>query len=80
MFEEEKCRTQSHYREFEGRSDEEDPSLGAALNVSSHNLGQIGVEDSMIRPNGMMVCAFDSTKTSACGEIDLKILFGVLQI
>lgn len=39
-------------------------------------LGQIGVKDSMIRPNSMMVQAFDVTKTSACWEIDLKLLIG----
>lgn len=37
-------------------------------------LNRIGVDDSLIQPNGMMVLAFDGTKTSTCGELDLKIL------
>lgn len=37
-------------------------------------LSRIDMEDSMICPNGVMVQTFDSTKTSACGEVDLKIL------
>lgn len=39
-------------------------------------LSCIGTDDSTIRPNGMMVKAFDETKTSACGEIDPKVLIG----
>lgn len=35
-------------------------------------LNRIGVDDFLIRPNDMMVHAFDETKT----EIDLKILIG----
>lgn len=48
-----------------------------ALNVChAMNRSRIGVGDSMIRPGGMMVRAFDGTGTSACGKIDLKILAG----
>lgn len=39
-------------------------------------LSRIGVDNSFIRPNGMMVRAFDGTKTSGCREIDLKVLIG----
>lgn len=45
----------------------------SALNVCPVMiLGRIGVEGSMIRLNGMMVRAFDGTKTFACGKADLK--------
>lgn len=37
---------------------------------------RISVDDSMIRPNWMMVRAFDGTKKSICREVDLKILAG----
>lgn len=48
---------------------------GSALNVCpAMTLNRIGIEDSLILLNGMMVCAFDGTKTSDYGEIDLKIL------
>lgn len=36
----------------------------------------LSVDDSLIRSNGMMVRAFDGIETSACQEIDLKILIG----
>lgn len=39
-------------------------------------LSRIGIDDSLVRPNGIMVRAFDGTKTSAYGEIDLKVLVG----
>lgn len=48
----------------------------APLNVCpTMTLSRIGVEDSMIRPKGMIVHAFDDTKTFICDKIDLKILF-----
>lgn len=48
---------------------------GFALNVFPvMTLNSIGIDDSFIRPNGMMVQAFDGTKTLAYGEIDLKVL------
>lgn len=37
-------------------------------------LGRIKIEESMIRPKGMMVHTFDGTKTATCGEIYLKML------
>lgn len=37
-------------------------------------LSRIDVKDFMIRPNWMMMEAFAGTKTSACEEVDLKIL------
>lgn len=37
-------------------------------------LGHIGVDDSMIRLNGVMVQAFAGTKASAYEEIDLKVI------
>lgn len=41
---------------------------GSALNVCPMlTLSRLGVDDSLIRPNGMMVRAFDGTKTSAYG-------------
>lgn len=46
-----------------------------ALNVfPAMTLGRNGVEDSVIRPKGMMVYAFYGTKMAAYNEIDLKIL------
>lgn len=39
-------------------------------------LDRIGIDDSLVRPNGMMVRAFDETKTSTCREIDLKMIIG----
>lgn len=39
-------------------------------------LGRIGIDDSLIRPSGLMVRAFDGTKTSTYGEIDLKATIG----
>lgn len=44
------------------------------------NLSRIDIEDSMIGLNGMMVRAFDSTKTYACEEIDFKILMGLCEL
>lgn len=41
-----------------------------ALNVCLIvTLSRIGVDDSLLRPNDMMVRAFDGTKTSACGGL-----------
>lgn len=40
------------------------------------SLSRIGANDSLIQPIGMMVRAFDGTKTLACGETDLKALIG----
>lgn len=39
-------------------------------------LSCIGIDDSLIQPNGMAVRAFDGTKTSACREFDLKVFTG----
>lgn len=48
---------------------------GPTLNVCHvMTLSRIDVDDSMIRPKGMMVREFDGTKTFSCREIDLKIL------
>lgn len=48
---------------------------GSAINACLiMTLCHIGFDDSLIRPSGMMVQAFGGTKTSACGEIDLKVL------
>lgn len=48
---------------------------GSIVNVCpSMTFGRIGVEESMIHPNGMMVREFGGTKTSACGEIDFEML------
>lgn len=50
---------------------------GSALNVCPMlTLSRLGVDDSLIQPNDMMVRAFDGTKTSTYGEIDLKVLVG----
>lgn len=49
---------------------------GSTLSVCPATTLSISVKDSMIRPNRMMIQAFDGTKTSVCGEIDLKILVG----
>lgn len=50
---------------------------GSALNVLLMlTLSRIGIDDSLVQLNGMMVRAFDGTKTSACMEIDLKVLVG----
>lgn len=50
---------------------------GSATNVCPViTLSRIDVEDSIICPNGMTVEAFEGTKTSACREVDLKILVG----
>lgn len=40
-------------------------------------LGRIRTEETSIRPNGMMVRAFDGTKTAALREIDLKLMIGL---
>lgn len=54
---------------------------GSALNIClAMTLGRIGVDDSMIRLNGMMVQVFDGTKTSACGEVNLKFLVGPCEL
>lgn len=37
-------------------------------------LRRIGIEDTSISPNGMMVCAFDDTKRAALEDIDLKVM------
>lgn len=42
--------------------------------LSFNTLSRIGIEDSMIHPNGLMVRTIDVNKTSACGEIDINIL------
>lgn len=42
--------------------------------------GKSGVDDFMVRLNGTMVHAFDGTKTSVSGEIDLKILVGPYEL
>lgn len=48
---------------------------GAALgDCLAMTLSRKGFKDSMFRPKGMMVRAFNGTKTSTCGEIDHKIL------
>lgn len=48
---------------------------GSPLNVCPvMTLSRMDVDNAMIRPNSMMVWAFDDTKASACREIDLKIL------
>lgn len=44
------------------------------------NLSRIDIEDSIIGLNGMMVQAFDNTKTSACEEVDFKILMGPCEL
>lgn len=51
---------------------------GLLWKFSNHNLGLGGicVEDSIVRSKGIMVRAFDGTKTSAYGVIDHKILIG----
>lgn len=50
---------------------------GSATNVCpAITLSRIDVGDSIICPNEMTVQAFEGTKTSACGEVDLKILVG----
>lgn len=46
-----------------------------ALNICpAMTLERIKIEKFMIRLNGMMVRAFEGTKTAACREIDLKVL------
>lgn len=50
--------------------------MSSPLTFVHITLSRIDFEDFMIYPNGMMVVAFDGTKTSACGEVDLKILMG----
>lgn len=50
---------------------------GSALNFCPMlTLSRIGINDSLIQSNGMMVRAFDGAKTSAYGEINLKVLVG----
>lgn len=45
--------------------------------LSMLTLSRIGINESLIRPNDMMVRAFDGTKTLTCGESDLKVLVGM---
>lgn len=47
---------------------------GSVLNVCTiMTLGRIGIEDTLIHHNGMMVRTFDGTKTTALEEIDLTV-------
>lgn len=43
-------------------------------------LSRISADDSLIRPNSMMVRAFDGIKTSACEDIDLKVPIGPCEL
>lgn len=53
---------------------------GSVLNICfAVTLGRIGVEESMIRPNRMILRAFDGIKTSVCEEINVKMLIGLCE-
>lgn len=53
---------------------------GYALNVCfAINLSRIGVDNSIIRANGMLLWAFNGSKASKCRETDVNILIGPCQ-
>lgn len=48
---------------------------GSSLNVCpTMTLERIGIEETSICPNGVMVRAFNGTKTVLLGEIDVRVL------